>query len=249
MTDVQTPANIFDLTSKAVKAALNRDWPNAIKYNLEIAKSDPKNPDVLNRLAFAYLQTGKSEEAKKIYERILKIDPFNSIAQKNILKISVLKDIKCRKSKLISPLEFIEDPGKTKIVQCVNQAPVKILSSIECGDELILKVKNHSIEVRDMDNRYLGALPDDLSFRMIRFIQGNNTYQVIAKTINKNIFCVLIRETGRGKKFANQPSFTNQLTTSTVSCIDSPLTHDKPDVTPTGEEDDADQSADNELTS
>ena len=88
------------------------------------------------------------------------------------------------------------------------------------------------------NNTYIAALPDDISFKLGRMIAGGNTYQAIIKSVDKKSVKVLLRELTRGKKFAKQPSFTS--TTSYVSFAKT--TRENPDMTPTGEDGDTEES-------
>jgi hypothetical protein len=101
----------------------------------------------------------------------------------------------------------LEEPGKTKVVDCINAAPMNTLTSLTCGQEVYLKPKKHTVEVRDQHDKYLGALPDDVAFKMIKFIAAGNTYSIFVKGVAKNCISVFIREMKRGKKLQNQPSF------------------------------------------
>lgn len=226
------------LHEAAIEAALKQDWKRAIDINQQILNVDPANIDALNRLGFAYLKTGKLDDAKRAFKLVIKYDPYNKIAAKNIQRLEDLSG-ECSDGtdfpETISPLSFLEDPGKTKITQCVHAAPQKILSTLHCGQEVFLKAKNHGIEIRDSRQRYLGALPDDISFRLIKMIQANNNYKAYVKNVDKNSLTILVREVSRGKRFQNQPSFLS--TTSFQSFTrDLPSEGDRPDTTPTGEE-------------
>ena len=193
----------------AIAAALSQDWPEAIKINTALLKTDKQNVNILNRLGFAYLQDGQLTEAKKTFLKVTKLDTYNQIALKNLKKLTTVrqKDIVKMPKRTISPMFFLEEPGKTKIVECVNAAPVAMLSSACPGEEVVLHAKNHVVEIRNLHNVYLAALPDDLSFRLIKFLAGGNTYQVLIKSIGKNSLTVFLRERTRGKRFATQPSF------------------------------------------
>lgn len=203
-------AEMTELIQKAINCALCNRWSEAIDLNGQILKKDKKNVGALNRLGFAYLQLGKISEAKQTFEKVLTIDKYNLIAQRNLNKL----DSNQTKTKsaavsnhLISPLLFLEDPGKTKLIQCVNAAPQHILAQAYCGQEVLLKTKNHCIEIRDLENTYLGALPDDISFRLLKLISARNEYIVHIKNVEKNLISVFIREIKRGKKYCDQPSF------------------------------------------
>jgi len=108
----------------------------------------------------------------------------------------------------ISPLLFLEEPGKTKMIDCINTAPMNSLSILTCGQKIQLVPKKYSIEVRDSQNTYIGALPDDIAFRLLKLINAGNEYEVFVKGVSKNCVSIFIRETKRGKKLINQPSFT-----------------------------------------
>lgn len=197
--------------SQAIHAALSQNWKEAIRQNLALLKKDKNNISLLNRLGFAYLQQGQLTLAKKIFLKVQKIDPYNQIAEKNLKKLGLVrqKDLIKSKRTIAPPLSFLEEPGKTKIVECVNVAPFAALSAVCPGDEVELKTKNHVVEVRSPRHTYLGALPDDLSFRLIKFVAVGNTYQAVIQSVKKNSLTVFLRELSRGKRLANHPSFTS----------------------------------------
>ena len=227
------PAETQTLVETAIKKALQQDWKEAIHINTALIASDPNNIDALNRLAYAYLRLGESAKAKKHYQKVLKLDPYNQIASKNLKKPSTPPRKNTPQANgQVSPLMFLEEPGKTKIVALVNLAPQRALSTLSTGQEVFLKAKKHCVEIRDEENLYLGALPDDLSFKLIKFVSGGNQYTAVIKSIGKNQLIILLREIHRGKRFAHQPSFI-----ASVSYISSASTQGEgPDTTPTGEE-------------
>lgn len=235
MTDHHLPAD-------AVEAALAQNWKEAIRINTGLLKEQKDNIEALSRLAYAYLKTGQLLLAKKTYEKVLAIDQYNHIALKNIKKLGNMKkkDIISDTDHHLSPLMFLEEPGKTKIVECIHVAPNQTLSVLSAGEEVLVKPKNHCIEIRSAQNVYLAALPDDMSFKLTKLIAAGNTYQVIVKSVNKNTLKVLIREMSRGKRFANQPSFTTTTSYVPFAKGGSNLTKaTAPDMTPTGEDNDA----------
>ncbi|MBI5019693.1 hypothetical protein HZB58_05490 [Candidatus Gottesmanbacteria bacterium] len=195
----------------AISAALAQDWKEAIRINLALLKTNKNNISFLNRLGFAYMQCGQITDAKKTFLKVTKLDTYNQIAAKNLKKLGVVrqKDLIKTKRTQVTPMSFLEEPGKTKIVECVNCAPLQVLLTVSPGEEAELKAKNHVVEARSSQNVYLGALPDDLSFRLIKFLGVGNTYQALIKSVGKNSLTLFLRETGRGKRFANQPSFSS----------------------------------------
>jgi tetratricopeptide (TPR) repeat protein len=235
------PATDPSPSELAIAAALSQNWKEAIKLNLAILKEEKNDIGTFCRLAYAYLKSGQIKEAKKTYEKVLSLDQYNQIAQKNLGKLSSLKkkNIESDGAAPISPLMFLEEPGITKIVDCIHVAPPQALSNLSAGQEVVLKAKNHCVEIRTTQNTYMGALPDDISFRLLKLMSAGNTYRAIVKGVEKKSLKVLIRETARGKKFANQPTFA--ASTSYVPFTHASAASDSPDMTPTGEDaDDAD---------
>ncbi len=218
----------------AIQSALAGDWNEAVRINLALIRQDEKDINALNRLAYAYLQKGLATQSKRWLKKVLNNDPYNQIALKNLKKLTTLKQKDIVKSAdiKVSPLLFLEEPGKTKIVGCVNLAPAHILATLSPGQEVYIKAKNHCIELRDTTQIYLGALPDDLSFKLIKLLSAGNKYQAIIKGVGKNALTVFVREISRGKRFANQPSF---YSTSYVPLSRLEPRTQAPDVTPTGE--------------
>ena len=193
----------------AIQAALAQSWDVAIRINTILLKQNKENVNVLNRLGFAYLQLGQITTAKKTFQKVIKLDAYNQIAIKNVKKLTLVRQKDLEKVSLSqrSPMMFLEEPGKTKIVECVNTATLQALACACPGDEVLLKTKKHAVEVRTSNAIYLGALPDDIAFRLIKFISGGNTYSVHIKSVGKNSLVLFIRELTRGKRFTNQPSF------------------------------------------
>lgn len=226
----------------AIQAALSQNWKEAIRINSELIKIDKNNIDALNRLGFAYLRSGNQSLAKKCFTKVLTLDSYNLIAEKNLKKLPVLKkrgmeEEYGNKKSHLSPLMFLEEPGKTKIVPCLNVAPARILSTVTSGQEVYLKAKKHCVEIRDHANTYLGVLPDDISFKLIKYITGGNTYNAYIRSVGKNALTVFIREGIRGKKFTKQPSFSS-FSSFIPRSVQEASHQEKPDMSATGEEDD-----------
>lgn len=224
------------LPTQAVEAALAQNWKEAIRLNTIILKENKDNTEALSRLAYAYLKIGKITLAKQSYEKVLTLDQYNQIAQKNLKKLTILKKkhLETQATQAISPLIFLEEPGRTKIVDCIHVAPPNILSGLSAGQEVVLKARNHCVELRTANNLYLGALPDDISFKLIKFLSGGNLYQAVVKGVEKNVLKVILREVKRGKRFANQPSFTTS--TSYIPFSQGTSVAETPDVSATGED-------------
>lgn len=212
--------NTTSLSKQAITAALSYNWEEAVALNKEIIKQAPEDIECLNRLARALFELGKYLQAKKIYQSVLKIDPYNSIAQKNLKRVSSFKTslpdgvklngIANAKGLHLSPALFLQEPGVTKIVNLIKLAEPQKLSVLSPGLMVNLTLKNRGITVTDLENNYLGVLPDDIAHLLIKLIKGGNRYQALIKSVNKNSLSILIREIFRSRKSRNQPSFLDE---------------------------------------
>lgn len=213
----------------AINAALNCQWEEAIKLNQQIIQIDPVSITSLNRLARAFCELGRYKEARKIYQEVIGLDPYNSIALKNFKKIAACKDndgvvaISAVGSRTLSASMFLQEPGITKMVNLIKIAEPSKLLTLSAGALVNLVPKTKNVAVVDQENRYLGVLPDDTAFMLLRLIKGGNKYQAIIKSVRSNAITVLIREIFRAKRFRNQPSFLDESRLSAYSSDNLPL--------------------------
>lgn len=205
-----------DSDIRAIDAAIKGKWEEAIVLNLKILESSPNNVAALNRLAKAYLEAGEIAKSIKVLKKVLRVDKYNTIAKKNFQRISEVH-AKCKKLNgrnthaINSSCLFLEEPGKTKVVRLLNLAPKSNLLSVNTLDEVLLTPKRHTIQVVSIENKYIGALPDDISKRLTTLIKGGNKYEAFIKSAEKKAIDIFIRETHKSQKFKNQPSFLTRL--------------------------------------
>lgn len=204
----------MDLATLAINAALCNDWKKAAEINAKLLKTDCQNVDCLNRLGKAYLELGENKKAATIFRKVLKIDKYDSIAQRNLARTTApVSDKKSVESSLPRgylphpALDFLEEPGKTKLINLVNLATLRVLLKQKQADHLQLILKRHTVIATDLENNYLGSLPDDIGHRLSVLISGGNKYCALVKSVSKNGLVIFVRETARAKKFADTPSF------------------------------------------
>jgi len=199
-----------NLEKQAIKAALVQNWEKAIDINKKIIKEDSQNISALNRLARGYWELGDTQKALKTYQKVLKIDNSNLIANKNLTRLSKGGKIKKSLPKKRSPFPpkiFLEEPGKTKIVSLVRLAQPNILGELNNGDNVSMVAKKRLVSIESEDENYLGTIPEDLSLKLIKFINGGNKYEAFVKNIDHQQLQIFIREISRGKRYLNVPSF------------------------------------------
>lgn len=212
------------LQKQAIDAALKCHWDKALEINLQLIEDEPNNVECLNRIAKAYLELGKYTQAEKSYQTVLAIDPYNTIAQKNLKKVATFKKNGVSKNgdlalhhMTISPSLFVAEPGITKTVTLIKVAEPNKLIILSPGQIVNLSIKSRGISVTDLDNGYLGALPDDIAHHLLKLIAGGNRYQAYIKSVKPNALTILIREEFRSKKYKNQASFLDDVKTLTLS--------------------------------
>lgn len=198
------------MKSQAIQTALSGDWRKAIELNSELLKENPDDLDTLNRLAHAYAALGKIKEAKNTYQQVLKLDTKNPIALRNIKRLVGNANSKNNGSPtnlhMLSTM-FLEESGKTKVVELVNVAEPKIISSFSPGEIVHIRVKRMKVFVLDEKNHYIGMLPDNVGKRLLVFLKGGNSYDAFIKSIQNHNISIFIKETKKAYKFRNQPSF------------------------------------------
>ena len=183
------------LAQKAVSLALKGNWKEALDINLQIIAGFANDVDALNRLARCYSELGKTNDAVKTSQKVLKIDSENSIAQKCLLKWKSVTPGKSHTT--IDPRaaeSFLEESGKTRIVPLLNPGDSNIFANLDSGDEVKLSAYAHKVSVTDMDGKYIGCLPDDIAARLRGLLKTGAKYQVLIKSINAHNISVFIRE-------------------------------------------------------
>ncbi len=194
----------------AIAAALAAHWDEAINANLQILETDPHNLAALNRLGIAYLKNRQPGNARKTFQQVLKIDPFNTIAKTNLKKTSAKFSKEFDTTSILSnhTFSFIEEPGKSKVVPLTNIGEPNVIGSLYTGLPVDLKVAARRIKVTK-DNQYIGSLPDDIARHLIKLIRAGYKYTTLIKSVDTGSVQVFIKETKSSKKLKGIPSFTN----------------------------------------
>lgn len=208
---------IEKLHNQAVNAALARKWDEAIRLNLKVLTFNDENIDALLALSYAYMEKGDLKKARLTYKKALKVDPTNIIARNNSEKIAIL----LRKGShdhgsdsgdvVMDPEVFINIKGKTRAVTLINIGQAAILAKLKIGEKVELKIKKRRLEVRNKKGEYIGCLPDDVSKRLIFFIEADTIYDTYIKSSTKNSVDIFIREKSKGTKVEHYISFPDNI--------------------------------------
>ncbi|MGD9129029.1 MAG: tetratricopeptide repeat protein [Candidatus Woesebacteria bacterium] len=192
------------LRIQAIQAAKCLDWEKAIEINQEILEQNENDLEALNRLGLAYLQSKQVKKAKKTFLKVLKLDKTNKIAKKHLKKI---KNKQINNITQFSTNEFIENPGKSKNIPLHRLANKQILESLSIGQTCRLVPKSRYISVETEDKTYIGALPEDLSFRLTKLIQSGNHYLCSISCFSAKQCIIHIQEVETSKENSHISSF------------------------------------------
>lgn len=198
-------------TQEAISLAMQGKWESAIETNKDIIEMFPTDADAYNRLGRAYIELGNYGQAKDAYATALGLDPGNVIAQKNIQRLSHLKD----KEKPVSreehrrvPIDlFIEETGKAGMIPLFDIAPKEMIAKVVTGDQVNLKVQDNDLIVEDISGIYLGRVESTTALRLIKLIEGGNQYEAALAGIKEDEAKVIIREKYQHPSQAGKMSF------------------------------------------
>lgn len=200
-------SKIFTLQTRAIKAAQEERWLDAITLNQELLDLDPRNIGALNRTGFAYLQQQSQQDAAKAYQRVLEIDSSNSVAKKYLEIIRRNQPVKLPKA--LRHTDFVDEPGKTKSTTLSRLADTEVISNLSVGMDCELKLSKNRISVK-CEGKYIGSLPDDLMARLQQLIEAGNIYSVKIQSLKNNNVTIFIRERERAEAVSHIASFPNE---------------------------------------
>lgn len=206
------------LTDQAIHLALESNWTDAIEVNRQILASVPRDLSALNRLGKALSEIGSYAEARKAYEDTLAIDPTNTIARKNVERLSQLTDETAARpvSERIDPRLFIEETGKTGFSTLVETAAREVLARLTAGDQVYLAAEGHQLLVRNAAGERIGRVEPRLANRLIGFMAGGNQYAAAITDLAGDSVRVIIRETFQHPSNLGRVSFPPQVGAETV---------------------------------
>jgi len=195
-------SSFSQLKLQAISAAKQGQWSEAVTFNLTALDQNPDDAGTLNRLGVAYLNTGDHAKAKKMFQQVLELDKTNLVAQKNLARLKSQNTM----APLFTSQQFIEEPGKTKVVELHRLASKEVLANLRVGTPCVLKVKKRFISVEALGH-YLGALPEDLSFRLSKLMESGNLYDTAVWASSATSCHVYLKEVFRAPANKDSASF------------------------------------------
>ena len=194
---------------QAVDLALDGLWDEARSLNEDILQYFPDDIEAMNRLAKANLELGNLSTAKKNFEKVLYLSPYNSIAKKNLDRLYLLPKRKTisRNTKKVAPKLLLEKNGRTGITVLRTCASQDILAHVASGDLVTLEVSNESLRVLNSDGITLGYVETKLASRLVKLIGKGNCYDAAVLSATPAKVSVVIREIYRHPSLLGVISF------------------------------------------
>ena len=126
-------------SKQAIALAMQGRWREAIAANQSLVESFPNDVDAYNRLGRAYMELGEYTRAREAYSRTAEIDPYNTIAKKNLDRLSHLGEGLTGAQddfRKVEPQHFIEETGKAGVVNLTNLTSREVLAKMVAGDKV-----------------------------------------------------------------------------------------------------------------
>lgn len=182
---------------RAIQLAMQGQWEEAAAVNRAIISSFPNDADAYNRLGKALTELGRYSGARQAYSKTLELDPYNSIAQKNLSRLASLGEgttARIEGSRKLSPQMFISETGKTGVTTLVRPA-AEAAARMTTGDEVFLRRQNNFLVVENSQGEYVGEVEPKLSMRLLKLMEGGNEYAAAIATLGADDIRVVIKET------------------------------------------------------
>jgi tetratricopeptide (TPR) repeat protein len=198
------------LSKQAITLAMEGRWREALEANRSLIESFPDDVESYNRLGRAYMELGEYSQAKEAYGRAIELDPYNTIAEKNLRRLVHLGKVKTGRGDVagrVHPRDFIEEIGKAGVVNLSNLAPVATVAKMVAGDKVNLKVEGSSLVVENGRGGYLGQVEPKHALRLIKLMEGGNRYSAAIVSSAEKAVKVIIREVYQDPSQMGQLSF------------------------------------------
>ncbi len=196
-------------SEQAIRLAKEGRWDEAVQTNQDLLGIFPDDAEALNRLGKALMELKRYTEATASYERAVKNDPSNMIAQKNLQRLRQLvtaaptapvqstSNTPPHTRPRVAPSLFIEETGKTGVTNLANLADSVVLARLTGGDPIYLEadIPNQVLRVKNEEGQILGQIEPRLGLRLLRFIGAGNRYIAAVQAVGEKMLRIVIQET------------------------------------------------------
>jgi len=194
---------------QAVNLAMQSRWSEAADLNRQIIDTHPKDVEAHNRLGKALTELGQLDEARQMYNYTLRLDPTNTIAQKNLQRLEKLMTdaLDDAPSGPVDPSLFIADTRRAPTTTLVQPAPADVLAKMNPGDAVTLVMQDNTVIAQSAAGDVLGRIEPKLRQRLIRLFGMGNQYAAFVTAADEHSLRLIIRETHRDPSMGSRPSF------------------------------------------
>ncbi|MGI2336020.1 MAG: tetratricopeptide repeat protein [Dehalogenimonas sp.] len=204
----------------AIEFAMAGRWKEAAEANQAILEIFPNDLEALNRLGRAQMELGEYDAARKAYSKSRELDPYNSIADRNLKRLEVLSASGARPAKAdgqgVPAKAFIEEIGKAGVVVLSKLASREVLVRVDAGDKVNLRPGPGVLFVDSMAGDYLGVVDARTALRLLKLMKGGNRYSATVVSSDDNKLAVMIREIYQHPSQAGHISFPARLSAAAV---------------------------------
>ena len=198
-------------SKQAIALAMEGRWREAVTANQSLIESFPDDVDAFNRLGRAHMELGEYALARQAYQKAVKVDPYNTIARKNLNRLSRLGKTEVDSSRggqeKVEPQQFIEEVAKAGVVNLRRLASPDVLAKTVAGNRVNLKLDGPRLIVENSHGEYLGQVEPRHGQRLTKLMEGGNRYIGSIISSSEEAVRVIIREVFRHPSQAGLPSF------------------------------------------
>ncbi|MBI2911986.1 MAG: tetratricopeptide repeat protein [Chloroflexi bacterium] len=195
---------------QAIALALQSRWEEAAAVNKSILRASPRDVDAYNRLGKALMELGRYADARDAYASALRFDPNNSIAKKNLSRLSHLsttEETPAEPKERVDLQFFIEETGKTGIAFLQELGSQEVLAKTTAGDPVQFRVEEGHLMAETARGEYLGLIEPRIGLRLVGLMEGGNRYAGALASVSENAVRIIIKEIHQDPGQAGKLSF------------------------------------------
>jgi hypothetical protein len=190
---------------EAVDLAMGGRWDEAAAVNREVIAAAPSDIDAYNRLGKALLELGDPQAARAAFQHSISLDPSNSIARKNLERLS--NGTASGGAASLSNRAFIGETGKSAQVALLGCAMDTARPYLAAGSAIELREHKGNLVVYSTDGQYVGIVPPRVGHRLVTLMEGGNKYGGAVLTSSADTVRVVLHESYQHPSLRSKMSF------------------------------------------
>lgn len=209
MTDIERvkPRSVY--VEEAIQAALESRWKDAVALNRALLEKYGPDEDTYNRLGKALSELGDLQGALDAYRKTLEINPHNTIAEKNVRRLSALLETAAPVASTQAAIDvdlFTEEPGKSALT-VLTPPEEKIVVTVDPGDPVELVPVGNTLVARTARGVDLGSVDTKIARRLLPLMATGNRYTAAVARVEDSRIEIIIREVFQAPENARKTSF------------------------------------------